>query len=229
VGISTGESGARSASTGFSFHTRKNNPNARAGPSFARATKRTLSNNGPNGSLSGLRRGEIFGLKWKCIDWTERSILVSEASYEGHIAAPKTRASRRLVFVDETVLESLKRLRPAQCQPEDLVFCTVRGTSLNPNNVLNRVLHPACKVVGIPRVSWHNFRYTYSTWANPTGESIKALQAQLGHTDARLTLSVYTQPMPEAQKKLAGKIARVLLPDVPNFVDELQKEGALIQ
>ncbi len=35
----------------------------------------------------------------------------------------------------------------------------------------------------VPQVSWHNFRYTYSTWANPSGESIKALQAQLGHTD----------------------------------------------
>ena len=179
--------------------------------------------------LSGLRRGEIFGLKWRCIDWTERSLLVSEASYEGHTAAPKTRASRRLVFIDEVVLETLRKLRPAMCQPEDLVFCTDRGTPLNPNNVLNRVLHSACKTAGIPRVSWHNFRYTYSTWANPTGESIKALQSQLGHTDSRLTLSVYTQPMPEAQKKLAGKIARVLLPVAPKFENTDQDEGELIQ
>ena len=80
-------------------------------------------------------------------------------------------------------------------QPDDLVFHTDRGTALNPNNVLNRVLHPACKRAGIPIVSWHNFRYTFSTWANPTGESIKALQSQLGHTDARLTLRVYARAM----------------------------------
>jgi len=43
----------------------------------------------------------------------------------------------------------------------------------------------------------------------------KALQSQLGHTDARLTLSVYIQPMPEAQRKMAGKIAGVLLPLAP--------------
>ena len=73
------------------------------------------------------------------------------------------------------------------------------------------------------------FRYTYSTWANPTNESIKALQAQLGHTDSRLTLSVYTQPMPEAQKKLAGKIARVLLPVAPKFPNRDQSTGELIQ
>jgi integrase len=100
---------------------------------------------------------------------------------------------------------------------------------MNPNNMLNRVLHPACKMAGVPRVRWHNFRYTYSTWANPTGESIKALQSQLGHTDSRLTLSVYAQPMPEAQKKLADKIARVLLPDAPKFGIAIQKESALIQ
>ena len=165
--------------------------------------------------LSGLRRGEIFGLRWKYVDFADGSILVAESSYEGHSSPPKTRASRRKVFVDGVVLEALARLRPRNTQPDDLVFHTERGTPLNPNNVRNRVLHPACERAGIPRVGWHNFRYTYSTWAEPTGESIKALQAQLGHTDSRLTLSVYTQPMPKAQRQLASKIARVLLPFGP--------------
>jgi integrase len=119
-------------------------------------------------------------------------------------------------------------LRPSLYQPDDLVFHTDRGTALNPNNVLNRVLHPACKRAGIPVVSWHNFRYTFSTWANPTGESIKALQTQLGHTDARLTLDVYTQPMPEAQKLLAGKVARVLLPVAPKSHAADQNVNGLI-
>lgn len=178
--------------------------------------------------LSGLRRGEIFGLRWKSVDWIEGSIVVVEADYEGHSAAPKTRASCRKVFVDSTVIESLKNLRPERFQPNDLVFATDRGTSFNPNNVLNRALHPACKEAGIPRVSWHNFRYTFSTWANPTGESIKALQSQLGHTDSRLTLSVCTQPMPEAQKLLAGKVARVLLPVAPKLENEVQTAGGLL-
>lgn len=179
--------------------------------------------------LSGLRRGEIFGLRWKYVDFNERSITVAECSYEGHAAPPKTRASRRKVFVDETVMDSLSRLRPPHSQPDDLVFCTERGTPMNPNNVRNRVLAPACKRARIPNVGWHNFRYTYSTWANPTGESIKALQAQLGHTDSRLTLSVYTQPMPEAQRQLASKIARVLLPVAPKFEEEAEEVKGLIQ
>jgi integrase len=137
-------------------------------------------------------------------------------------------ASRRIVFVHRAVLDALESIRPANHQPEDFVFHTDRGTPLNPNKVLNRTLHPACKEAGIPRVSWHNFRYTYSTWANPTGESIKALQSQLGHTNSRMTLDVYTQPMPRVQKKLAGKIARVLLPVAPKSVKQDQTKGVLL-
>ena len=143
------------------------------------------------------------------------SILVCESNYQGQQSQPKTRASRRKVFVDSVVLDALRKIQPEMPDPNAYVFSSGRGTALNPENVRNRVLYPACGRAGIPRVGWHSFRYTYATWANPTGESIKALQAQLGHTDARLTLSVYTQPMPEAQRQLASKIARVLLPLAP--------------
>jgi integrase len=163
------------------------------------------------------------------VDFAEGSITVAESSYEGHTSAPKTRASRRKVFVDSVVLDSLARLRSACCDPDGLVFSTERGAPLNPNNIRSRVLVQACRRAGIPVVGWHNFRYTFSTWADPSGESIKALQVQLGHTDARLTTSVYTQPMPEAQRRLAIKTARVLFPIVPKLESEEEKPGGLIQ
>lgn len=178
--------------------------------------------------LSGLRRGEIFGLRWKAVDFEHKCIIVAESMYEGHSAPPKTRASRRKVFVDQVVLDALARLRPQYCQPDDLVFHTRRGTPLNPNNVRQRILLPACRRAGVPPVGWHTFRYTYSTWADPSGESIKALQAQLGHTDPHLTLSVYTQPMPEAQRQLAAKVARVLLPVAPDLGTGTGAGGGLI-
>src|SRR5207245_5600006 len=74
-----------------------------------------------------------------------------------------------------------------------------------------------CRRAGIPLIGWHDMRRTFATWSNPTGESLKALQTQLGHTDSRLTLGIYTQPMPEAQRQLAAKVERVLLPVAPKF------------
>ena len=169
--------------------------------------------------LSGLRRGEIFGLRWKYVDFESGVITVAESNYLGQSGPPKTRASRRVVYVDQTVLDALRGVRPEDYQPDGLVFPSAQGTALNPSNVWNRVLAPACDRAGIPRINWHNFRYTYATLAAATGESIKAVQAQLGHTDSKLTLSVYTQPMPEQQRQVATKVAgvlnKVLFPNVP--------------
>jgi integrase len=176
--------------------------------------------------LSGLRRGEIFGLRWKYVNLVERSVTVAECSYHGRSAPPKTRASRRKVFIASIVSEAVVRLRPEHVQPDDLVFPSRVGTALHPEDVRNRVLHPACDRAGVPRVGWHTFRYTYATWAEPTGESIKALQAQLGHTDSRLTLGVYTQPMPEAQRRIAAKVARVLVPIAAELDDEESSSGS---
>jgi len=179
--------------------------------------------------LSGMRSGEIFGLRWRYVDFEERSILVAETVYQGRSSMPKTRASNRKVFVEDLALEALKRLKSSGGGPDDFVFCTSNGTPFNPNNVRSRVLIPACRRAGIPLIGWHDMRRTFATWSNPTGESLKALQTQLGHTDSRLTLGVYTQPMPEAQRQLATKVERVLLPVAPKFDTRGNRAEGVIQ
>lgn len=94
---------------------------------------------------------------------------------------------------------------------------------------MNRVIRPACQRAGIRPVGWHQFRYTYATWADANGESLKALQAQMGHTDPRLTLGVYTQPMAEQQRRKSGKVAGKLFPTVPKLAREPEGGKALIQ
>jgi integrase len=186
--------------------------------------------------LSGLRRGELFALRWKQVNFEEQSIAVAEAVYRGRVAAPKTRASRRKVSIPVEVVEALARLRPLDASLEDFVFSSGRGTPLNPHNVLNRAIRPACKRAGLPPVSWHVFRYTYTTWLAATGESLKAIQAQLGHTNPNLTLSVYDRGMPGAQRQVASKVTevlhRALLPVAPKLAaaeGNLEKGQTLIQ
>ena len=167
--------------------------------------------------LSGMRSGEIFGLRWRYVDFEERSILVAETVYQGRSSMPKTRASNRKVFIGDLALEALNRLKSSGGEPDGFVFCTSKGTPFNPNNVRGRVLIPACRRAGVPLIGWHDMRRTFATWSSPTGESLKALQTQLGHTNSRLTLDVYTQPMPGAQRQLAAKVEGVLLPVAPKF------------
>jgi len=166
--------------------------------------------------LSGMRCGEIFGLRWRYVDFEDGVVVVAETVYQGRSSTPKTRASNRKVFVGRMVMEALARLK-SDSAPDDFVFKSGSATALSPNNVRNRVLIPACTRAGIPLVGWHTFRYTYSTWANPSGESIKALQNQLGHVDSRITLGVYVQPIPEAQRLIAAKVEGVLLPVAPKL------------
>ena len=104
-----------------------------------------------------------------------------------HLLRKQDRAER---YLWTPAIEALSRARAADANLASLVFCTDRGTAFNPNNVRNWVLVSTCKRAKIRQVSWHNFRYTYSTWTNPSGESIKTLQTQLGDADSRLTLSV---------------------------------------
>jgi integrase len=82
---------------------------------------------------------------WESVDFVQSRVFVIESNYEGRQNAPKTRASRRMVFLDDLAMSALSRIKPSSVQPDEFVFHTERGTPLNPNNVLNRILHPACE------------------------------------------------------------------------------------
>ena len=81
--------------------------------------------------------------------------------------------------------------------PDDLVFCTPKGTPLNSKNLYNRELAPACDRIKQPRVSWHSFRHTHATQLAESGESLKTAQALLGHSDLETTLNTYMHVIPD--------------------------------
>lgn len=67
-------------------------------------------------------------------------------------------------------------------------------------NQLWRVLYPACKTAGVPRVSWHELRHTHATLLNSQGESMKTIQAQLRHSSSHVTMEIYTHAIPQHQR-----------------------------
>jgi integrase len=179
------------------------------------------------GILTGLRVGEILGLRWADVDFNSAQLRVSQRYYRGEMDSPKTRASQRTLPLPPECIQALKRLQ-AGSQPEQkdaLVFRTSKGTPHNDTNILHRELKPAGQKISAPWLSWHTFRRTHATLLQLAGGSLKDAQAQLGHTRLSTTLEIYTIPLPAHQREAVAKLSQL----VTNS-DEFQKiaEGLLV-
>ena len=118
--------------------------------------------------LSGLRRGELFALRWCDVDFNQGCLTVSQAVYEGQFDTPKTRAGVRQVPLSAAALQLIAdwRGRCKRLEPEALVFSTWSGKPISPNNVARQQIFPACIALGLERATWLTFRRTYSSWAH---------------------------------------------------------------
>lgn len=154
------------------------------------------------GVLTGLRVGEILGLRWQDVDLDRAELRVTQAVYRGYVGSPKTKGSKRTLPLPEAATLALKKLarRSLSGAAESLVFASRKGTVLNDTNLLLRDLKPAGKQIGVPWVSWHTFRRTHATLLQLAGGSAKDAQAQLGHSQITTTLGIYTIPVPAHQR-----------------------------
>ncbi len=165
---------------------------------------------------SGMRIGEILALRWKRVDLLRKTIEITETFSDGQFGSPKTRSSNRMIPMSSYLCEILKsHLVGSLCKaPEDLVFCTFKGTPLNPKNLYNRELAPACDRIKLPRVSWHSFRHTHATLLGDVGGSLKTAQALLGHSGLETTLNIYTHAIPDSQREAVERVSGILFSNV---------------
>ena len=160
---------------------------------------------------TGLRRGELLGLKWQDIDWKNGIIKVRRqiARVDGQIVeAPlKTKNSYRTVTISPQAIEVLKQQRAKT--HDQYVFPSPHGGPISPdsvNNMLKRVLARA----GIPKVRFHDLRHTFATIALQNGVDIKTVSGMLGHFSAGFTLDTYAHVTTSAQKEAAQTMGNVL-------------------
>jgi integrase len=145
--------------------------------------------------LSGLRRGELFALRWQDIDEQARVLTVREAVYDGAFGTPKTEAGLRQIPLSDSALRFIAgwKLCAKRTEPNALVFSTRRGKPISPNNVLRRSIFPACEALELPHATWLTFRRTYSSWSHDKGVPGKVVAQLMGHANVDTTLNVYTQ------------------------------------
>jgi integrase len=164
------------------------------------------------GILTGLRVGEILGLRWGDVDFASAELRVNQRCYRGDMDSPKTRCSQRTLPLSPECLQPLKRMNTGSGpkQKNSLVFHTSKGTPYSDTNILHRELKPAGQQIGAPWLSWHTFRRTHATLLQLAGGSLKDAQAQLGHSKLSTTLEIYTIPLPAHQREAVEKLSQLV-------------------
>jgi len=165
-------------------------------------------------ALTGLRAGEICGLTVDDLDLVRSSIRIRQSAWYGTIQTPKSRAALRTVPIPDilrTTLESyLLKWKP---NPSRLLFATRAGKPHSANKVVQRKLWPILDALKIPRCGFHAFRHAASTLLIDLGASPKTVQAQLGHSDASITLDTYSHVVDASRRDAVERLARILMPN----------------
>ena len=178
---------------------------------------------------TGMRRCELFALRWCDVDFEKSVIPVRQRIYEGVIDTPKTPRSIRDLPIPRWLAEKLlkHRDRIGGC-PASYVFAGSSGKPLNPVSMClcQRVLQPALSALGLPRVSWHCFRRTLATWLSERGTQIKTTQELLGHSSVNTTLEYYVQSLTESRKQAIEMVGRLMDPIGPQLVGS---DNSLVQ
>lgn len=160
---------------------------------------------------TGLRRGELLGLKWQDIDMKQGVIRVRRqiSRIDGKIVeAPlKTKNSYRTVTISPQAVEVLKSQK--EKTDDEYVFPSPNGGPISPDSV-NNMLHRVLDRAGIPRVRFHDMRHTFATLALQNGVDIKTVSGMLGHFSAGFTLDTYAHVTTAAEKEAAQTIGKVL-------------------
>ena len=161
---------------------------------------------------TGLRRGELLGMKWEDID-LERGDLrvrrqVSRINGEVVEAPLKTKnAYRTLPLAEDTVSVLKEQRRKVGNSP--WVFPSPNGGPISPDSVLH-MLHRVLKRAGLPKVRFHDLRHTFATLALQNGVDVKTVSGMLGHFSAGFTLDTYAHITSAAQRQAAQTMRSVL-------------------
>lgn len=182
---------------------------------------------------TGLRLGEVLGLKWSDIDFKEHTLSVQrsvrrivEIQRDGSRnrvlkeVPPKTENSFRTVPIPDSILSKLKSYKREQnelilsigedYQNNNYVFCNDDGTIMDPKKP-NRRLSSVLKSNDIELITFHGLRHTYCTRLFEAGVPPKTVQSLVGHSDIETTMNIYTHVMKETKIEAVDKINSIFI------------------
>ena len=160
---------------------------------------------------TGLRRGELVGLKWEDVDWHRHTIRIRRqvARVNGVISEVqlKTKNAYRTISLGEGAMRVLETQEKKS--DSEHIFPSPSGGPMAPDSML-KMLHRVLQRAGLPMLRMHDLRHTFATLALQNGVDIKTVSSMLGHFSAGFTLDTYTHVTTPAQIEAAKTIGNVL-------------------
>jgi integrase len=169
---------------------------------------------------TGMRRGEILGLRWSDIDLNAGTLAVCQSLEHTRVGGlkfkqPKTRRSRRVVALPHFAVEALRKHRAAQgrtrlqagsdYKDHDLVCARWDGSPRNPGAV-TRAFAKLIADLGLTKVRFHDLRHSHATQLLREGIHPKVVSERLGHSTVGITLDTYSHVTPNMQEEAAKRI-----------------------
>lgn len=151
------------------------------------------------------------------MDFANKRINIKRTWQENRFYEPKARYSRRAVSVSDALIQELKIHQARQAvelpaNEHDLIFTNEVGKPLDRTNLNNRIFQPALRLAGLRRVRFHDLRHSYTAALISSGENIKWIQEQLGHSSFMVTMDTYGHLLPEIEKDAAARLEAIFNP-----------------
>ena len=161
---------------------------------------------------TGLRRGELLGLKWTDVDLDRGVLKIQRAISRQNgkvVEAPlKTKNAYRTLPLSADAIDVLMQQRRKTGNSE-WVFPSPTGGPMSPDSVLH-MLHRVLKRAGLPKVRFHDLRHTFATLALQNGVDVKTVSGVLGHFSAGFTLDTYAHVTTSAKREAAKTMGNLL-------------------
>jgi integrase len=174
-------------------------------------------------AMTGLRRGELCGLRWSDVDLDGRTLAVRQTittvNHRPVTGDVKTGTSRRVVDLDDTTVAVLRRHQVTQKEWKlmagegwkgtGLVFTVPDGSCWNPDTI-TQAFKRLVSVSGLPRITLHGLRHSHTSHLLASGMNPKLVSARLGHASVAFTLDRYGHVMPGQQAAAIAAVAQLV-------------------
>lgn len=175
---------------------------------------------------TGMRQGEIFGLKWENISFSKKSLyvvnnMVTSAENGEMLDSPKTVTSKRNILLPQRTLEVLQQWQIYQKKYEEkwsgiynnsnnLVFTNSYGNMVSITNFTKRYFRKMLRAANInDDVTFHTLRHTHATQLLKHGVNIKVVSERLGHSSTSVTMNIYAHALPDMQESAINELNKI--------------------